>query len=214
MERKITKLLVSTGVVTALAVSMIPLTSYAAVSSIYNCGQDGTEACASSDSTSQVSVTVNDILTLDATKTGMETTGEHVVNGVIQAYPGLTRTGKLNVNVRSAKAYTISLSAEEPNLIYNDNDSIMIRARNDIEAQDKSGWGIKKINSDGSNATKFSAITTAPVEFFTGQPTDLVAGHDENNFVITAFEVGVKAGPEIPQGTYQTDVTVLAAVKE
>lgn len=56
MERKITKLLVSTGIVMAAAVSMIPLTSYAAVipnvagHGIYNCNTAGNTCASSADS--------------------------------------------------------------------------------------------------------------------------------------------------------------------
>jgi len=215
MEGKITKLLVSTGIVMAAAVSMIPLTSYAAVvprmvEHGFYCDPKVTDEtasnyCAQDSSTEQVSVNVASVLELDAAGTKME--------GIIPAYPDMIRNNFLDVKVRSAVDYTISISAEDPFLTKEDNDSMIIRAKSGIEADGIYGWGIKKKTSQDSDDSSYTAIGTASETFFTGKPTDTIATRDEENFVTTKFDVGVRASEQNTQGTYSTDINITAAVK-
>ncbi len=227
MERKITKLLVSTGIVMAAAVSMIPLTSYAAVipnvagHGIYNCGGPDNPCASSADSEytytdeegnvitlpseAGVSVKIDSILSLDAASTKME--------GVIPAYPDMIKNNFLDVKVRSAKEYTISISAEDPLLTMEGNEVMIIRPKSGIEAAGTYGWGIKKKISQDADANTYSAVSSNSETFFTGQPTDTISSHDEQNFVTTKFDVGVRASEQNLQGTYSTDITVIAAVK-
>lgn len=227
MERKITKLLVSTGIVMAAAVSMIPLTSYAAVipnvagHGIYNCNTAGNTCASSADSEytytdeegnivtlpseTGVSVNIGSILSLDAASTKME--------GVIPAYPDMIKSNLLDVKVRSAKDYTISISAEDPLMTMEGNEVMIIRPKSGIEADGVYGWGIKKKTDQNTDASSYSAVTSNSETFFTGKPTDTITGHDEQNFVTTKFDVGVRASEQNLQGTYSTDITVIAAVK-
>ena len=76
----------------------------------------------------------------------------------------------------------------------------LIPSRSEI-APGKTAWGIKKY---GENT--YTAITQTPQVFFTGGPHDTTT--------TTEFEIGVSVSDRLPQGTYATDVTITAAIKE
>lgn len=208
MERKIKQALILSGAFMGAAVALLPLTSYADTTELTSPGaacrtdedQDPlkyptTEFCKTTSTpngTTHVEVTVEDVIALDL---------EATAGTEISAYPGLLKTGTFPVRVRSALPYTISLSAEETNLIDEAEPNHMIPARNGIEAGSL-GWGIKKNGEDA-----YSAIRQNPVVFFdsgTGVADD---------FTTTEFDVGVAVTDATAQGTYSTTVNVLAAVK-
>lgn len=207
MERKVQKLLITTGLVIGAVVAMLPLTSYAAVSgpaagSIYNCGErtDNTlgvvgqsgEPCATGEGTLAVNVLINSTLEMDAAATK---------DVQIEVASNQVKTGTLVASVRSARNYTISISAEEPRLIAeSDPDGIIgIPSKSQIQAG-TSAWGMKKFG-----ATDYSAVTQIPTVFYEG-----TANAD---FVPTSFEVGVSTSSTLPTDTYSTDVTITAATK-
>lgn len=229
MERKLTKLLIATGVVVSASVSMLPLTSYAAtvgtvapVNTIYNCGtgKPGTVAC---DSVSEqdlyevdedgnetpagtgptvVTVNVDSVLSLDAVSTGNYSDVDNTVDGkAIQVYPDvINEKGALIAKVRSALPYTIMLSAEVPALYSELEDGYSIPARSTL-TKGQNGWSIKNLISN-----EYAAITQTPTVFYDGGP------HDESTD--TVFPIGVSISANVPRGVYSTDVTVTATVKE
>lgn len=198
MEGKIQKLLVAGSLLMGAAVALIPLTSYATDGPYptdgdkyapgYECDKQGT--CANGEGSTVVYINVDDILSLDAASGG----------DVIRVVPDMASTGTFSAQVRSAKAYTISLSADNPYLVNQADDIYVIPSRTTVGVGN-TAWGIKKYNAD-----EYSAITTTPEVFFEGGP------HDEST--VTEFEIGVSVTSNVPQGTYVTDVTVTAAVKE
>ena len=202
MEKTIKKLLVTSGLIASAAVALLPLTSYAAQTVTgpgyahgYACNdaQPGNECARANQQEggpTVVTVDVKPVLSIDATSGG----------DVIQAYPDTVRSGKLSAQIRSAVAFTVSLSAEVPYLQNEEVNEYVIPASNVIEAG-KSAWGIKK-----SGATdQYTALTTRPEVFYEGPAQDDPAWID--------FEVGVSAGSRLPQGIYSTEVTITAAVK-
>jgi hypothetical protein len=125
-------------------------------------------------------------------------------------YPDMIRTGQFNVQVRSAMPYTISLSAEEPELKEVTTESYFIPARSEIAAG-KVGWGIRK----ASQTEGYTAVATVPQVFFDSTTDDNGTGTDVADLSTWhAFEIGVSVTDKVPQGTYATEVTVTAAVKE
>lgn len=195
MERKIRNLLVATGVILSSAVALLPLTSYAVTGPGYAHGyecndeQEGNE-CAREDGDLLVRVVIDPTIAIDMASGG----------DTIQAYPNMVNTGKISAEVRSASPYTISLSADEPYLTNTDDDSYNILPR--AVETGKNAWGVKK---DGEDT--YTAISTVPQVFYS---SDSAADDGQ----LTEFEVGVSISPTLPQGTYQTDVTITAAVKE
>lgn len=207
MEGKIKKLLLVTGSVMSATVALLPLTSYASTTQPvtgpvpgiseqgyahgYACddSQAGNK-CVNDQGTTTYTVNVAPILSIDAASGG----------DVIHVEPNLARTGTLSADVRSAKEYTISLSAEVPYLTNVEDDTFSIPSRSEI-APGKTAWGIKKY---GENT--YTAITQTPQVFFTGGPHDTTT--------TTEFEIGVSVSDRLPQGTYATDVTITAAIKE
>lgn len=208
MEGKIQKLLVASSLLMGAAVALIPLTSYATDGPYptngdkyapgYECNKQGT--CAHGEGSTVVYVNVDDILSLDAVAFS-GTNGDTA----IQVMPNMPREGSLQATVRSAKPYTISLSAENPYLVNQADDIYVIPSRANV-SNDSTAWGIKKIGETLNPDDVYSAITTNPEVFFEGGP------HDEST--TTEFPVGVSVTANVPQGTYATDVTVTAAVKE
>lgn len=208
MEGKIQKLLVAGSLLMGAAVALIPLTSYATDGPYptngakyapgYECDKQGT--CASGDGNTEVVVNVADILSLDAVAVSGNTGGTE-----IHVMPNVPAEGALQATVRSAKTYTISLSAENPYLVNQADDIYVIPSRANVNSS-STAWGIKKIGTTLNPDDVYSAITTNPEVFFEGGP------HDEST--TTSFPVGVSVTANVPQGTYATDVTVTAAVKE
>lgn len=213
MERKIAHLLVLTGVTISALVALTPLTSYADASkhgydcdpknpsTLVNADGDGvadfaTNGCAATTSNPQeVSVKILDYITLD---TASGTT--------INVASNFTGTGDISATVTSAKDYTILLSAEEPRLIKTDNEVMGIPSRDFATDAKMNAWGIKKYNTDGTKAENYSAVTYQPTVFYEGTASD--------DAQTTEFEMGVVVTEATEAGTYQTDLTVTAAVKE
>lgn len=211
MERKIRNLLVATGVLLSSAVALLPLTSYAAVTDPnhgYGCtplyDENGKETdateniCENEGATTVVRVLIDPTIAIDMASGG----------DVIETAPNMVATGAISANVRSAMGYTVSLSADEPYLTNTDDDSYNILPRTTIEAG-KNAWGVKKDQSvnGGATVSEYTAISTVPQLFFSSDdPAD--DGQD------ISFEVGVSTSATLPQGVYQTDVTITAAVKE
>lgn len=221
MEGIVKKLLVTTGLIASSAVALLPLTSYAEPVTnpvdphgVYNCSDEpGGVPCARADQQeggpTLVTVDVKPVLAIDAVSltcagesdtcvnVGGDESGKNIK--AIQAYPGMVRTGALTARVRSAKPFTISISAEDPYLKNYDeagNIAGVIPSNNLIDGE-HNGWGIQK---DGA----YAGVTTRPTVFYTSD----VAQDDFANF---NFEVGVSANNTIPQGIYETEVTVTAA---
>lgn len=157
-----------------------------------------------------VTVNVDTVLAIDAVSltcvgendtcvnTGKDSDGNDVK--AIQAYPGMVRTGALTARVRSAKPFTISISAEDPYLkgydASGDFTGYVIPSSSLVDGA-HNGWGIQK---DGA----YTGVTSRPTVFLTSEtPQD-----EFGNF---NFEVGVSATDTIPQGLYSTEVTVTAA---
>lgn len=211
MEKTIQKLLVLTGIFIGAAVALTPLTTYADSSSCRPAGApaDPDEvidvntadyAENGNQNNTNVCVYVDTVLSLDAANGGDK----------ITMYPDMVRTGQFNVQVRSAMPYTISLSAEEPELKEVTTESYFIPARSEIVAG-KVGWGIRK----ASQTEGYTAVATVPQVFFDSTTDDNGTGTDVADLSTWhAFEIGVSVTDKVPQGTYATEVTVTAAVKE
>ncbi len=227
MEKTIKRFLVATGLIASAAVALLPLTSYAAQTVTgpipgisdtgyahgYACNdnQSGNEcARATQNGSTEVVVNVDTVLAIDAfslTCSGSDDICHEDEAGskVIQAYPGLVRTGTLTATVRSAKPFTISLSAEEPYLMGYDsegkNTGVIIPASDVIDGVNN-GWGIQKTGETG-----YTKVTTRPVVFYDS------GSSAQDAFADFDFTVGVSANSNIPQGFYSTEVTVTAATK-
>lgn len=202
METKVKNLLIGTGIFMSLMVAATPLTSYVSAAN-FPCVEFGTEGdpdhrveCdkpATSGGSTKVNLNVNSLLILDAAS------GDHIT-----ANPSTTATGNISATVRSSRDYTISLSAEQPNLLKSDDASYLIPAKATL-APGTDAWGIKM-----TDATDYAAITKDPVVFYEGAATPLTEGSGRQ----TNFEVGVTVSSSLPAGTYSTAVTVTAAIKE
>ncbi len=207
MERKIAKLLAFTGVAISAAMALTPLTSYAIVNQHgYNCdpsnpstltnadgwgiGNDTTGGCASQTSGAKpVTLNVESQISLDA-----------VSGTIINVTPHVLGTGEISATVSSSHPYTISLSSGQPNLTNTINGALNIPAKSSF-TKDDNAWGIKK-----QDASDYSAITTAPVVYYTSTTPASSA--------TSKFEVGVAVNEQTAPGTYQTDVIVTAAIKQ
>lgn len=199
MEKMVKKLLVATGLIASAAVALMPLTSYAAqtvtgplYANGYACNdaQSGNECARANSDDMTVTVNVKPVLSIDATSGG----------NLIQVNPDMIGHGTLSAQIRSAMDFTVSLSAEVPYLQNDENAEYIIPANSTIEVG-KSAWGIKKIGE----TEQYTALTSTPTVFYTGP------AQDEPEWI--DFEVGVSAGPKLPQGFYSTTVTITAAVQ-
>lgn len=211
MEKIIQKLLAITGIFIGAAVALTPLTTYADSASCRPAGapadpdevidiNNSDYAAQQNQGSTNVCVYVDTVLSLDAANGGDK----------ITMYPDMVRTGQFNVQVRSAMPYTISLSAEEPELKEVETESYFIPARSEIVAG-KVGWGIRK----AGQTEGYTAVATVPQVFFDSTVNDNGTGTDvADKSTWTSFEIGVSVTDKVPQGTYATEVTVTAAVKE
>lgn len=226
MEKTVKKLLVATGLIASAAVALLPLTSYAAQTVTgpgyahgYACddSQPGNECARTTQQINEdgqagptvVTVDVKPVLAIDAvslTCSGANDTCKDVDadSKAIQAFPGMFRKGTLTASVRSAKPFTISLSAEDPYLKnYDESGELVsvIQARNFADENDKSlsGWGVQKTGEVG-----YTGLSTQPVVFLTSDDP-------QDDFGDFNFSIGVVANDKTPQGLYTTEVTVTAA---
>lgn len=222
MERKLRGLLLALGILIMGSVAFMPLSSYAYGNNV--CSDPGPDNYCYIDYTNytpnnfgndyssdpskraqdggeqKVKVTITDFLTLDAASGGE----------VIQAFPNMLRKGALTATVWSAKPFTISLSANDPNLSNTEDDTRIIPARSVVE-EGKSGWGIKKKTTAG-DATDYTALSTSPTVYYEGPANDNV---NANHSAVTyAFEIGVWVNDKVAQGVYTTTVDVIAATKD
>lgn len=183
MEKHIQRLLVITGLLVGAGFAALPLASYAAPVEQF-------KAITKDDRTlegnSQVNVIVGASLALDLAAGSVSIPLDY--NAV--------KTGTIGATVTANQEYTVSLSAAEPRLVHAENSSYSIPASDNV-AVGTDAWGVKK-----SGATTYTGLTTTPVVFYTGTSAD---SH--------SFEVGISLGSFLPAGTYSTDVTVTAALK-
>lgn len=227
MEKTVKKLLVATGLIASAAVALLPLTSYA-TSHIsapgtpyadYEChkGADPyaplSTACAYTDQQvggpTVVTVNVDTVLAIDAVSLTCSGDSDTCVDvdadaKAIQAYPGMVRTGTLTTSIRSAKPFTISISAEDPYLKgYDDSGDFtgfVIPSSNLVDGK-SNGWGIQK---NGAADGVYSNITAQPTVFLTSDVP-------QDEFGDFNFKVGVSVKDNVPQGMYSTEVTITAA---
>lgn len=137
-----------------------------------------------------VSVTVERVLRLDAASGG----------NTIDLMANSVSTGSISAQVYSTAPYTISLSAAQPNLLHSTLPSTYsIPASSNVVAG-TNAWGVKKSGDSG-----YTAVTTSPEVFYTGNAATPTAGTTTN------LEVGISLGGNLVAGTYSTDVTVTAA---
>lgn len=178
MEKFIRNSLVLTGAVMGIAVASTPLTSYAATSS--------------DTGNTVVNVNVDGVLAIDAMAS------DHT----IYASPDMVNEGGLlNVTVRSAMPYTISLSAEDT-FLTDETESHFIPARSELKVGSV-GWGIKKVSED-----QYTAIQNSPVVFYDSGEAVADDGAE------TQFPIGVAINSNTPQGVYTTTIKAIAAVKQ
>lgn len=216
MEKTVKKLLVATGLIASAAVALLPLTSYAVetgANSDYFCDQNASSsnpcARANQNGSTQVTVNVDSVIAIDAVSLTCSGDADTCVDvdantKAIQAYPGMVRTGTLTTSVRSAKPFTISISAEDPYLkgydASGDMTGYVIPSSNTIDGS-HNGWGIQK---NGAADGVYSNVTTQPTVFLTSD----VPQDEFGNF---NFKVGVSVKDNVPQGLYSTEVTITAA---
>lgn len=161
------------------------------------------------DGAAIIKVNVADILALDAAAADSKTHDSDVAGNHIQAYPDMIAHGRIYANVRSAKPYTISLSASTPQLTSETDDSFIIPAR-DNPTVGKSGWGVANgiqgsLDDIDFNAQTYKAITMIPTVFYDGGADDEIT--------TTNFPLAVSVSSNLPRDSYSTEVTVTAAVK-
>lgn len=239
MEKVIRNLLVVTGLLIASSVAFLPLSSYAVsnVGGVFDCngvtnpdggtasnytGAEAPRECATADikntenedgtintdGATEVQVTVKEPLALDAADpVGFD---DRHGNKVMQVFPNMIRYGRLYANVRSARSFTIALSAENPYLTNEEDDSFVIPAR-DTPVVNKSGWGvatgqIAELDAIDFESQTYQALNSTPETFYDGAATE--------GFKIINFPVAVSISSNLPQGAYSTEVTVTAATKD
>lgn len=191
MEKKLKGFLVILGALIMGSVALTPLTSYAADG---ECTKDNPSGCVSATSQQKVNFNVQGFLTLDAVS----------ASEIIRVAPGQLKTGVLTAEVSSTGAFTILLSAANPNLVNIDDSSAVIPSGTSQEAS-ASGWGIKKYNAVDTNYTQ---LTTSPTVFY---DSGVTAGTTSAEY---EFEIGVWVDDQVKEGKYSTTVTVTAATKE
>lgn len=166
------------------------------------------------DGTTQVNVNVKDVIAMDVTNPAGSDgrTSDTGSDGVkLIAFPDMVSHGRIYANVRSARPYTISLSAATPYLTNVEDDSFIIPAR-DNPTTGTSGWGVAtgfqgSFSAVDFDAQDYKAITSTPTVFYDSD----VANDD---ITTTNFPVAVAVSAKLPQGTYVTEVTVTASVKQ
>lgn len=186
MEKIIKKLFFGTSAVVLAAFALAPAASYLGTNTAY--------AATQAQRTSQFSVTVNPTLTIDSV----------TAPAVLEFSTAAVKESNFSVFVSSNKNYVIQLSAAQPNLVSGSNSSHIIPATANVSTS-ASGWGIKKVNSNGTAASTYTAITTTPTTFYTGTIGTSAAKNKETNF---KYGIGVASGQA--SGVYSTTVTVTA----
>ena len=173
MEHFVKKLLAITGIMIVAGLALLPVASYAAESS----------------QNIDVEVVVERVLRLDAASGG----------NTINLVANQVSKGNISAKVYSTMPYTISLSADQPNLVHSELSSYSIPASSNV-AVGTDAWGVKK-----SGESNYTAISTTPTVFYTGTAATPDAGTTTN------LEVGISLGTNLAAGTYSTAVTVTAA---
>lgn len=190
MEKKLKGFLLILGALIMGSVALTPLTSYAADG---ECSKENPSACVSDSGKQEISVNVQGFLTLDAV-TSTE---------LIRISPNQIKTGSLTASVTSTGSFTISLSADQPNLV-NSSDNTAVIPAGTSQTASASGWGIKKYGAASDAA--YTAISTTPQVFYEGPANNTSTSY--------GFEFGVWIDDQVPEGAYATQVTVTAAIKE
>ncbi len=218
MEGTIKKLLIGTGVLMSATVALLPLTGHAITSSgPYGCGTDvdpstgKVKECANDDGSTVVNVNVRPTLALKVKGSAADCTEgkecETYDGSVVEIYPYRVETGEFGVSLRSARPYTVSLSADEPSLVNNENENFAIRPSVDIQNGGKPGWGVKKLNADKTPVEAYSRISYDPIVFFDS------GTNVSDTYSDVKFPFGVYVNQDTPTGIYSTEVTITAAVK-
>ncbi len=221
MEKKIRNLFVATGVIAGAAVSLVPLTSYAAEStgwcqadvdsngnqvkydvSAYGSGEIAQgyacDKAVSHPATTNVGFEVEPMISIDAVSN----------NKVINLSPSSLGEGGFTATISANTPYTVSLSSDDNRMINkaatgsnNDQTPAFIPASANPTAG-VSGWGIK-----GGNLTSYQALTDQLVKYYDSGTERALNGQN------TDFQVAVGAAAGLPQGTYLTMVKITAASK-
>ena len=147
---------------------------------------------AADSATTTVTVNVAKVIRLDAASGG----------DTINLVANQVSTGNISAQVYSTMPYTISLSATQPNLVHSTLSSYFIPASDNVDVG-TDAWGVKKSGED-----TYTALTSTPTVFYTGNAATPAAGTE------TDLEVGISLGTNLAAGTYSTDVTVLAAFRD
>lgn len=144
---------------------------------------------ATDSATTTVTVNVQRTISLDAASGG----------DTINLVANQVNTGNISATVTSTAPYAIYLSADQPNLVHSELPSYFIPASSNV-AVGTDAWGIKE-----SGKSNYTAISTEPAVFYTGNAATPAAGTTTN------LEVGISLGTNLAAGTYSTEVTVTAA---
>ncbi len=188
LESIVKKLFLGGTLVVAAAVSMMAASSFAVSAT-------GSAAANGVSSQTTFSLTVDKVLTISTNPTSAE----------ITALPGQVATGTLSVGVQTNSPYTISLSAAQPNLVHTTDSSKVIAASSSVSGAANT-WGIKKMTNANVPTGAYVGLTTGAVTFL-----DSAAAAPAG--VLSNFEIGVGTTATLADGTYNTAVTVTAAVK-
>ena len=146
---------------------------------------------AADSATTTVTVNVLRTICLDAASGG----------STINLVANQVNTGNISATVTSTAPYTISLSATQPNLVHSTLSSYF------IPASDKVAVGTDARGAKKSGDSGYTAISTTPTVFYTGNAATPDAG------TTTDLEVGISLGTNLAAGTYSTTVSVLAAFR-
>lgn len=189
MEKIIKKLFFGTSAVVLAALALAPVAAM---------NDNSAHAATQAQNTSKFSVTVNPILTIDSV----------TQPAALEFSTAAVKESAFSVFVTSNKTYLIQLSADQPNLVSSSNSNDIIPASATFSAS-QTGWGIKKVNSDGTAASSYTAITATPTTFYTGSVTSAAVKNKETTF---NYGIGVASGQ--PSGTYSTTVTITATTAD
>lgn len=187
--RKSVKLAAVVGGVLATAMSIVPLTTYAA--STVSTGTTGNPA------NPNVSVSVPKTLTIDAAS-----------NGSLEADYNTVKTGTFTIKVTSNFGYTISLKADSHADLRNGSDINNVIAAGTPTAG-QNFWAIMKkggtdMNDNNTNGAYQTISNTQNLAYYKA-----TSGTDASG-VTTTFTFGVSISKVLPAATYSTTVVATA----
>ncbi len=150
-----------------------------------------------------VSVTVPKMITLDVYS------GDEESKTVDIAMKGDgAGTGKFTAKVSSNAGYDLALSTVDGGHteLRNEKANVVIPALSvTVTTDSESWWGVKCADVAGCKRASYAGLTNDMESYF--------AVENGGNELETIFEVGVKAAPELPSGTYSTSILVTASQK-